>query len=151
MSKILIAVDLSPMAQDVIQQGCCLAQAMNAKATIIHCVPNLATWRGYQPALPDTMEEELEKAAQTKLESFVELVKTRDAGLVETIEGLKVYSGDPSTTITDFAKEEGVQLIVLGHRGQSKLERLLVGSTASAVANLAPMSVLILHPDQPLF
>lgn len=150
MTRYLIAVDLSPLAADVIQQGCAMAAKMGARVTIAHSVPNLATWRGYEPALPPTMEDEMEKAARCKLESFIELLRSRDAALADVIDDIKIFNGDPAATLTTFAQEEGVNLIIVGHRGQGTLERLLVGSTATSIIKFAETSVLVCRPGIPL-
>lgn len=44
-------------------------------------------------------------------------------------------SASVETAIVDFAKENGVDLIVLGSKGYSGIKKLLLGSVASAVLN----------------
>lgn len=151
MSKFLVAVDLSPLAPEIIAQACRLAKTCGAQVTVMHVVPNLSTWRGYEPALPFTMEEDMEQAARTKLQSFIDLVVSRDEAYKEVIDGVVVESGNAPAALTSYAEEGGYSMILLGNRGAGALERLLVGSTASAVARLASMSVLILRPDVDLF
>jgi Universal stress protein family len=46
-----------------------------------------------------------------------------------------VTSASVETAIVDFAKENGVDLIVLGSKGYSGIKKLLLGSVASAVLN----------------
>ena len=48
----------------------------------------------------------------------------------------------------NYAKENGYDLIILGYRGYSAIEALLVGSTANKVTRYAPCSVLIYRPDR---
>jgi len=47
-----------------------------------------------------------------------------------------------------YARENDFNLIVIGYRGQSTIERLVVGSTASNVARYAHCSVLIYRPGR---
>ena len=54
-----------------------------------------------------------------------------------------VRAGDPAREIVLAAAEWNADLIVMGTRGQTGLERLLVGSVARKVLHHAPCSVLI--------
>src|SRR5207253_4081305 len=54
-----------------------------------------------------------------------------------------VRDGDPGSQIVEAAKEFAADLIVMGTRGRSGLERLLVGSVARKVLHHAPCSVLV--------
>jgi len=53
--------------------------------------------------------------------------------------------GRPASTILEVAKEEGVDLIVMGATRHGALERFLLGSTSHEVAVHAPCSVIILR------
>jgi nucleotide-binding universal stress UspA family protein len=52
-------------------------------------------------------------------------------------------SGDAATAILEVANEEGVELIVMGTRGVSTVERWLVGSVSTKVLHHAHCSVLV--------
>jgi nucleotide-binding universal stress UspA family protein len=47
--------------------------------------------------------------------------------------------------IVDFAERENVDVIVIGSRGQSHFEKLLMGSTSSAVVTYAPCTVIVVR------
>jgi nucleotide-binding universal stress UspA family protein len=51
--------------------------------------------------------------------------------------------GDPATEIVRYAKDAGMDLIVMGTHGRTGLERLLMGSVAERVLREAPCSVLV--------
>jgi nucleotide-binding universal stress UspA family protein len=51
--------------------------------------------------------------------------------------------GDPATEIVDYAREAGVERIVMGTHGRTGTERLLMGSVAEKVLRDAPCSVLV--------
>jgi len=55
-----------------------------------------------------------------------------------------VKKGHPAEQIINTAKEEGVDLIVIGPRGR-RLHTLLLGSVSREVVNTSPVSVLIAH------
>jgi nucleotide-binding universal stress UspA family protein len=52
--------------------------------------------------------------------------------------------GDPAVAISDLAKSEGVDLIVMGTHGRTGLRRLLMGSVAEAIVRRAPCPVFVL-------
>jgi universal stress protein A len=56
-------------------------------------------------------------------------------------------SGNPYEEIVNAAKELGVGLIVIGLRGYTGLERLLLGSTADRVVQYAPCPVLVVKDN----
>jgi len=51
--------------------------------------------------------------------------------------------GDPKTKITDFAREWGADLVVVGSCDRPAVERLFVGSVSQSVVNHASCSVLV--------
>jgi len=50
--------------------------------------------------------------------------------------------------ITEFARQVGADLVVLGTRGRTNLRDLLLGSTAERVVRDAPCSILTVKPDE---
>lgn len=51
--------------------------------------------------------------------------------------------GDPATQIVRYARDSGVDRIVMGTHGRTGTERLLMGSVAEKVLRDAPCSVLV--------
>lgn len=47
--------------------------------------------------------------------------------------------------IIDFAERENIDIIVIGSRGQSNFQKLLMGSVSSAVVTYAPCTVIIVR------
>jgi nucleotide-binding universal stress UspA family protein len=75
-------------------------------------------------------------AARTWLEQMVALAPGADGVLLE---------GHPSTTVTEWAREAGIDLLIaVRHRG--KVEHLLLGSFAQHLAYNAPCEVMLVHP-----
>ncbi len=54
-----------------------------------------------------------------------------------------LLEGDPPAEIVRYAKDAGIDQIVLGTHGRTGLERLLMGSVAERVMREAPCSVLV--------
>ncbi|MGO8805984.1 MAG: universal stress protein [Candidatus Bathyarchaeia archaeon] len=55
----------------------------------------------------------------------------------------ELKEGDASLQIVETAKNEEFDLIVIGHRGDSKIKELFLGSTSERVAHQAKCAVLI--------
>jgi len=71
--------------------------------------------------------------------------KLRAAGLkVSSV----VHDGDPKSLLIEEAERWGTDCIFVGARGHGLLERLLIGSVASAVAARAHCSVEVVRPQQ---
>ena len=57
----------------------------------------------------------------------------------------KVLEGHPRTTVAEYAKECGANLVLVGSRGASGLVRFLLGSVAQAALRRSPCSVEIVR------
>jgi nucleotide-binding universal stress UspA family protein len=53
--------------------------------------------------------------------------------------------GNPAAEIISAAEARGVELIVIGRRGQHRVERFLMGSVADRVVQHAPCDVLVVR------
>lgn len=144
--KILVAVDMSKMSEEVFSYGCSLALRLGAEATFIHVLPHPSLWRGYEPWLPPEIDAEVGEIARKKLDYFFRKAKEDLPALADVNYKMVVKEGNPSDVIINYAKENGFHIIIIGYRGQSTIERLVVGSTASNVARYAHCSVLIYRP-----
>ncbi len=58
----------------------------------------------------------------------------------------RLEGGDPSDRILRAADRDGSDLIVIGTRGRSGLERLLIGGVAPRVVRGTPWQVLVVPP-----
>ncbi len=58
----------------------------------------------------------------------------------------KVVVGDPVDKITEFAREQGADLIIMGTHGSKGLEKIMLGSVAERVLKRAHCPVLIMNP-----
>jgi nucleotide-binding universal stress UspA family protein len=58
----------------------------------------------------------------------------------------KLCEGNPVLEIVSFAKEEGVDLVVVGHQGVGRVKEFFgLGGISEKVAHLAPCSVVIVR------
>lgn len=67
-------------------------------------------------------------------------------------EGIKVKTESveanrPADTITDYAKKNGMDLIIMGTHGYTGFKRLMLGSVASGVLSQSAVPVLLIRPE----
>ena len=57
----------------------------------------------------------------------------------------EVAFGHPVDKIVEFARKKDCQLIIMGHKGRSKLESMVLGSVSKGVVTEAPCTVIIVR------
>lgn len=149
--KILVALDFSKLGKDVANYGYELGKVFNADLTFIHIVPEPSVvFNSYAPTIPvviDAHVAELKTSAEKKLAFYISDACRKHNGNDSKCTSV-VEVGDPAQSIIEYAKAGKYDLIVLGYRGHSAIEALLVGSVANKVTRYAPCSVLIYRPDK---
>lgn len=65
-------------------------------------------------------------------------------GQVQRVED-KILWGQPAAMICDYAKDRGIDQIIIGARGRSAFNALLVGSVCSQVLHHANCPVTVIH------
>lgn len=88
--------------------------------------------------------DKLKEAAESHLEQFVaeHMPDLRDS--VKRV----IVIGKPFAEIIRYAREQSIDLIVLGTHGRSALGSMLLGSVAEKVVRKAPCAVLtVRHPE----
>jgi nucleotide-binding universal stress UspA family protein len=95
---------------------------------------------GVVPAILDVAEAQLTADAGAKTVATNAAAQLRNRGF--QAEGI-ILEGDPEMAISDYAKKWGADLIVVGWRDRSRVERLLLGSVSQSVVKHAPCSVLV--------
>ena len=58
-----------------------------------------------------------------------------------------IEANRPADTITDYAKKNGMDLIVVATHGYTGLKKLMLGSVASGVLSQSSVPVLLIRPD----
>ncbi|MFH1773735.1 MAG: universal stress protein [Methanobacteriota archaeon] len=138
--RILIPTDGSKTAEYAAEQGVKLAQALNSKIYGLYVIdisafagiPTEAIWESMRGLL----EEEGKKALKV-VENMASSMKVKYEVLLR--------EGVPSEDITKFAKDEGIDLIVMGTAGRRGLDRFLLGSVTEKVVRTSPCPVLVIR------
>jgi nucleotide-binding universal stress UspA family protein len=141
-SHVLVPTDFSPYADQALAYAIELAPLLQARLTLLHAVHAVPLWveGDMGRALPDVYLRELEAHARQELEQRQQRV--REAG----IQGNSMLvHGIPFQSIVDAAREQKIDLIVMGTHGRTGLQHVLLGSVAEKVVRLAPCAVLIVR------
>jgi len=155
--KIVVALDLSAASETVWTRALEIARPSQGHLLITHVFFQddmdlaMINGMGYAAAFPldlwEDYQEHLEAEEARKLKQLRDLVESYPLDGV-TVQ-LQLKHGIPGQTICHLAKTWGADLIVLGRRGHSRLEELLLGSVSNYVLHHAPCSVLAVQGEQP--
>lgn len=137
-NKILVPVDGSEYSRKAVQYAIDLAKFCEAGIVLVHCRKKLSLFLGepyFQQALTKLMRQ-----AEEILAPFKELIQENGLEIEE-----RILEGNPGEVIAEAARIEKCELIVMGSRGLSDLEGLILGSVAHRVLQSAHCPVLIVR------
>jgi universal stress protein A len=149
----LLAVDFTDETRQIAERAADLAQRCGAKLTLLHVVevaamtrvieqiPPLAPGIGITPESQIPVESNARAAEQAFQHARSALAQLAENLGVEDPEQLVMDAPSTKEEIHRVAKENAVDLIVVGSHGRHGLA-LLLGSTANAVLHDAPCDVL---------
>jgi nucleotide-binding universal stress UspA family protein len=140
-AKYVVACDGSKSSGRALKLAIEQAKMSGASLLLVHVLE----WSPYSFLTPEELEErhkrrneELERASTALVEPLVEATKA---------EGVKASSiiryGHVTETIADIAEKEGAAQIFMGRTGHSNLAKIVFGSVAAAMAQIAPVPCTI--------
>lgn len=137
--SILFPTDFSEGSAQALNYAVDLANRYGAKLYLVHVIYDIAKGSGwYVPHISmDQMYKDIEEGAKKELERF----GNQELGGLKNVERI-VIKGVPHEEIINFAKNNKIDLIVIGTHGRKGLDRILFGSTAAQVVRFAPCPVL---------
>ncbi|GBF80208.1 universal stress protein [Aphanothece sacrum] len=156
--KILVAMDMSDMTQEIFACALSLAQQQTQTRLLLLHVLSWEEDNSPLPIPPDltqlypaagndsTLEswrlqwQEFEQAGLAMLQSYSQ--NALEDGIQTEYQQI---TGSAGRTICKVAKEWLADLIIIGHRGRSGFQELLLGSVSNYVLHHAPCSVLIVQ------
>ena len=115
--------------------------AFGAELHVVHvCMPMVSPYLAvpYSSAVDFSMSDvELEADAKLRLEHMTKRVFPERPSIIS-----QALVGTPWAGICDYAKQAGIDLIVIATHGLTGLHHVLIGSTAERVVQHAPCPVL---------
>jgi len=146
LDKILVCTDDSPASQGAVRAAFDLAQACGSRIFLLCALEFLPYYEYSQPdalGMTPTVGQDFsglrEQAAREHLEQ-----RKKEADQAGLDLEIRLQTGSPVySEILAGADDIQPQLIIMGRRGKSGLERLLVGSVTARVIGSTPRKVLV--------
>ncbi len=144
-SSILVPTDFSENAAAALQTAFELANALGATVRVAYVGATSAVRDAVKSGLltkgddDETLARKVREAHVARMESFLAPLGAGAQG-IETI----FLSGDASREIVRYARDNGIDLIVMGRRGIT-LGDVMLGSVAERVVRHAPCPVMIIR------
>ena len=143
MSIILVPLDFSECAPNVVAEAVRFARAFEARLVLLHAsetprgLPLTATVQPPGSSAPLTVEALLRRDADAQLAPL--LRAAREAGVRAES---RVAFGPIGATILDVAARDGAAMILMGTHGRTGLARVTMGSIAEEVVRHAEVPVI---------
>ena len=139
--KILVPLDGSKLAKKALDEAEKLAKTFDSEIILIQVVHFLPIYGSPELVTPLIVDEKQKESAEKYLTNLTEELKKR--GLKATC---AVRTGQQvAVEIIDFAKESGIELIVMCTHGRSGITRWVLGSVAHKVLTRAETPILLIH------
>lgn len=136
---ILLATDLTAASRDATQRAVELAARLDARLLIVNVLDKRRLSGGGS-------HDRIDQARSEREAMLVKVVReAREAGV--TAEFL-VWEGEPGDSIAAAAEAEHADIVVVGTRGRSGAERMLLGSVSDHVVRHADCPVLVVRASK---
>jgi len=136
---ILLATDLTAASREATDRAVDLAGRLGARLLIVNVLEKRRLTGGGS-------HDRVDQARAERETLLVKIVRSaRDAGVKAEF---LVWDGDPGDSIAAAAEAEQADLVVVGTRGRSGAERMLLGSVSDHVVRHAECPVLVVRPPR---
>ena len=134
--KILVATDGSDRNRAAVDEALRLGRECGSEVHAVFVIESSTI----ESAVSGGVTGDALALMQSEAATALARVKTKAEGVkLETV----ILEGKPAAGILDYAKEQNVDLIVVGTQGKKGIERLLLGSVAENIIRSAPCRVLV--------
>lgn len=142
--NVLFPVDFSENNLRVVPYVQDVAAAHGSTLHLLYVVRDLSHFAGFYVPHPnlDGMVQEVAQGARRKMEQFVQ-THFPDAQATG-----RVLVGDAADAIIKYARENMIDLIIMGTHGRRGLEHAIFGSVAEKVVKNSPVPVLTVNPHR---
>ncbi|MFQ5731797.1 MAG: universal stress protein [Planctomycetaceae bacterium] len=149
LNRILVPTDFSDHSQNALKYGCALSEKFGAELHLLHVLQDLVAMVP-EPGLafppPGDYMQELQQSTEQALRKLPPEGWGHGGTIVRT-----TRTGPPFVEIVRYAKENDIDLLIMGTHGRGALAHMLLGSVAEKVVRKSPCPVLTVRPDQHQF
>lgn len=143
--RILLPTDFSDFSRAGLAYGCAFAEKFGAELHLLHVLQDLVALLpepGLAYPAPGDYMQELQSSADQAL------AKLPEPGCAEGLPVVRATrQGAAFVEIIRYARENEIDLIIMGTHGRSGLAHVLLGSVAERVVRKSPCPVLTVHPE----
>jgi nucleotide-binding universal stress UspA family protein len=141
--KILVAFDGSTSAANSLRRAAQLARQDKSWIKVLAVIPSYAGDLSLIGV--SRIKETIEGPGRKLLEEAKAIAEAEDVHILSNLE-----QGEPYEKIVQVADEENCDLIVMGRKGLSRMERQLMGSVTARVIGYTGKDVLVVPHESPL-
>lgn len=146
LKRILLPTDFSENSAVAVNYACALTEQFDSELHLLHVIE---TWVASVPesamdlaTFPMNFLEKREEAALAELGDVLDAEWRKDRHTVRA-----TRQGSPFVQIVRYARDNQVDLIVMGTHGHTGVPHMLIGSVAERVVRKAPCPVLTVRPS----
>jgi len=145
MQSILVPLDLSDYAGHALPYAAEFARTFDAGLHLLHVVDTQWVAASGGIAFPEYGDNLLQRFEQEASKKLAQIAADLGDGVAVTT---AVRIGPPHVQVVQYARETGLDLIVVATHGRSGLKHALIGSVAEKIVQMAPCPVLtVKHPE----
>ena len=139
--RILVPLDGSDLAKTALDQAEKLAKTFDAEIVLFQVVPFMPIYGSPELVTPLIVDEKQKEAVEKYLAGLAGELKKRGFKVTTAVRTGQQVAAE----IIDFAKESGVDLIIMCTHGRSGISRWVLGSIAHKVLIRAETPILLLR------
>jgi nucleotide-binding universal stress UspA family protein len=144
--RILVPTDFSKHSQNALTYATAFAEKFGAELYLLHVVQDLALFIPEAVSVAPPIAPPVEQMTAAVREALDRVVRENDLGRFQV--HCEVREGTPFYEIIQFAKDTGIDLIIMGTHGHTGLAHVLLGSVTEKVVRKSPCPVLtVRHPE----
>ncbi|WP_022853114.1 universal stress protein [Thermodesulfatator atlanticus] len=136
--KIGVGLDGSEASFKALKEALDLAKKLGAEIVALHVLPIPTEFADLGGMLVD-VEAQLRNEAEAILARGAEEAKKKDVPYTGVI-----LEGDIAESMANYAADKGLDLLVVGYQGKSKLSELIMGSVTSRLLGISKVPVLVI-------
>jgi nucleotide-binding universal stress UspA family protein len=136
--KILVAIDGSEHSHLIVDKAIAYARLFDVTILLVYCHRKFPSILG-QPYRDEEISAIMNESEKV-ISPFLKRIKDAELAVEE-----RVMEEPAGAVISDIARIEKCELIIMGSRGLTNLKGLIIGSVTNRVLQTAPCSVLVVR------
>lgn len=146
MKKILVPVDFSEHAGYALEVAAKVAKVFNAEILVIHMMGLSEAYLTKSESEEAAEAHFYMKLAKKRYETFLNKPFIKGIKVTQMVQNYKIFS-----EINQVAKENNIDIIIMGSHGASGVSEIFVGSNTEKVVRSSDIPVLVIKEPTPLF